>query len=162
MVAIPVSCQHLFKSAGWFPGRTVEVRFDRVEVLRSFPIAAGLLREYGGLRVGKCGPGRDCATSDIEFTTAPSLKDRDAVSALETAGDDLFPIGSAHHRHMELFVDSAGRLVAYGVPDGKIYTVGESIIDGIERLLLGYRYPGTNTAANRDRRTSGEGPDAAA
>jgi hypothetical protein len=131
----------MFLASGWHPGRRVTVRFDRVENLRPFPLAAELLAAFGGLCVGVTGPGRDCATSDIEFTSCSSANDRYAVDKRESSGDDLFPLGQAHRRHLELFLDSQGRLIAFCVPNGKLVVVGESFGDGIERLLLGYTWP---------------------
>jgi SUKH-3 immunity protein len=137
MNSLPESCLQLFEAAGWFPGRSVDVHFDRLESLRSYDLAEPLLREFGGLHVGKCGPGRDCATSDIEFSRHLSVADRYAVSALESPGSDLFPMGQAHLGHLELFLDERGRLFAYGVPDGSLQVVGESFFEGVERLLIG-------------------------
>jgi hypothetical protein len=141
----------MFLAAGWYPGRRVAVRFDRVQTLRTFPLAAELLQAFAGLRVGSCGPGRNHSTSDIEFTSRPSVEDRYAVAQLESPGDDLFPLGEAHVRHMELFLDVWGRLVVYGVPDGSLRVVGESFGEGVERLLLGHAWP----EQSRAERTAG-------
>jgi hypothetical protein len=141
MIELPESIRPLFLFAGWYPGRQTSIRFDRVEGLRSFPLAASLLLTFGGLKVGRCGPGRDCARSDIHFTANPSVDGRYAVAELESPGDDLFPLGTAHHEHSELFLDAQGRLFEYGVPDGSLWVAGESFGVGVERLLLGHMRP---------------------
>lgn len=138
MVIVPESVLPLFLAAGWHPARRVDICFDGVQSLRSYSMGAELLGTFGGLQVGTCGPGRDFAKSDIEFTLTPCIEDRSAVAELETPGDDLFPLGEAHRSHMELFLDARGRLMVYGVPDGKLSVWGNSFGEGIERLLLGH------------------------
>lgn len=132
------SCRTLFGSADWSPGRRIEVEYDRLDSLGSFALADAVLREFAGLRVGKVGPGRDCAVSDIEFDSRPSIDHRYAVAELEPAGADLFPIGEAMNGYTELFIDTAGRVFAYGVPCGSLSCVSDSFLDAVERLLLGY------------------------
>ncbi|MGI8979353.1 MAG: SUKH-3 domain-containing protein [Pirellulaceae bacterium] len=137
MVVVPDSVLPLFLAAGWYSNRRVVVCFDRLASLRSYSMAAELLETLGGLHIGTCGPGRHCATSDIEFTLSPSIDHRYAVGEMETPGDDLFPLGEAHKRHMELFLDARGRLMVYGVQDGSLSVRGDSFAEGIERMLLG-------------------------
>jgi hypothetical protein len=139
---VPKSCLWKFLRAGWYPGRRAWfTRFDGLESLASCKLGTALTREFGGLHVGRTGPGRDHAVSDIYFYRRPSAEHRYAVKTIEQAGDDLFPLGEAHEGHMELFLDARGRLVVYGVPDGSLAVVGESFGEGVERLLLGYTWP---------------------
>ncbi len=138
---LPESVRPLFAAAGWCPDRRITVQFDRVQGLRSYALTAPLLQTFGGLHVGKCGAGRDCAASDVQFTSRPSVDDRYAVADLERLGDDLFPLGMAHGQHLELFLDVCGRLLIYDVPGGNLSVVGESFQAGIERILLGHRWP---------------------
>lgn len=141
MVGVPESVRPLFFGAGWRPGRDMPIACDALESLRSYPLAARVLRAFGGLHVGACGPGRDCATSDIVFTTCPSRDDRFSIIDPESPGDDLFPLGEASRGHLELFLDARGRLLAYAVPNGRLWVIGESFGVGVERLLLGHRAP---------------------
>ncbi len=134
---VPESCRALFESAGWSPGRRVDVPYDRLRSLGSFSQADAILREFAGLRVGISGLGRECAASDIEFYAHPSADHRYAVAELEPIGSDLFPLGAAHNRHMELFIDVAGRVFAYNVPNRKLWCVGSTFAEAVERLLLG-------------------------
>jgi hypothetical protein len=138
MVDVPRSVRDHFLAAGWHPGRHVPIHFDRLETLRSYPLAAELLATFGGLHVGECGPGRDCAKSDIEFTLLPSQNDRYAVIDEESPGDDLFPLGEAHRRHYQIFLDARGRLVVYSPISGDLWVMGETFAAGVERLLLGH------------------------
>jgi hypothetical protein len=141
VVDLPESVRRLFLAAGWRPGRDVAIACDGLETLRSYPLAAEVLRSFSGLHVGTCGPGRDCATSDILFTTRPSRDGRWCVIDRESPGDDLFPLGQASRAHMEVFLDAQGRLFVYMVPDDRLLAIGESFVVGVERLLLGHRGP---------------------
>ena len=141
MVEVPESVRPMFAAAGWSPGRRIPVRFDRVEHLQSCHLATELLAAFGGLSVGETGPGRDCATCDIQFTDCPSVADRCSVVKREVPGDDLFPLGRAHREHLELFLDARGRLVVFCISNCKLVVVGESFGAGIERLLLGLAWP---------------------
>ena len=138
MIDVPESVLPLFEAAGWSPGRSIEVQFGELTSLRSYPLAKELITTFGGLKVGTCGRGRDCAKSDIEFTASPSIETRIAVAKLESPGDDLFPLGDSHRKHADLFLDASGRVHAWGVPDGSLCVVGSSFGDAVERLLLGY------------------------
>ena len=135
---IPESCRALFLAAGWCPGRRTDVSLDMLNGLESFSMGSALVREFGGLSVGDCGPGRDCARSDIKFFSSPSIQDRYNIIDVRQPAD-LFPIGCAHREHMELFIDSKGRIFGYGIPDGSLLCIGESFGDAVERLLLGFR-----------------------
>jgi hypothetical protein len=42
---------------------------------------------------------------------------------------------------MELFLDAWGRLLVYTVPDGRLSVAGASFGAGVERLLLGHKWP---------------------
>ena len=140
MIELPATIRPRFVVAGWYPDRHANIRFDHVENLRSFSMAAQILFAFGGLSVGSTGPGRDSACSDIYFHDAPSIDHRYAVAELESPGDDLFPLGDAHLGHLELFLDVHGRLIVYGVPDGALSVAGKSFTEGVERLLLGYAF----------------------
>jgi len=95
------------------------------------------VREFGGLKVGRCGPGEVRVTSDIAFLWRPSAAYREAVAEFERPGDELFPLAAAHEGHMEVFLDARGRLVVDSCPDGGLYVVGRTFAEGVERLLLG-------------------------
>lgn len=140
--ALPESVTPWFRAAGWFPGRRAWFTWCRgLKRLCSFSLGAALIHEFGGLRVGRVGPGEECATSDLQFHRCPSDADRYSVAELEAPGDDLFPLGLAHRGYMELFIDRRGRLWVYGVPDGSLAVAGETFGAGVERLLLARKWP---------------------
>jgi hypothetical protein len=56
----------------------------------------------------------------------------------ESPGDDLFPLGEAHRRHYQSFLDARGRLVVYSPISGDLWVMGETFAAGVERLLLGH------------------------
>lgn len=109
--------------------------------LASFPLGTALIREFGGLRVGRSGPGLERVASDVVFFRQPSAAHRYAVAEMESPGDDLFPLGEAHDGHMEIFIDTRGRLWVDSIPDGELLIAGNTFADGIERLLLGHMWP---------------------
>jgi hypothetical protein len=47
---------------------------------------------------------------------------------------------TAHHDHMIIFVSSKGHFYAFTDPDGKLYSIGHSFGEAMERLLLGLDY----------------------
>lgn len=139
--SVPASCEGLFRDAGWRPGRHFSCQ---VKGVYHIPAALGglqLLSEFGGLTVGKCGRGQQCATSDIQFAIGDTFVDFDLWREVEKlAGESLFPIGSASREDGELFVYARGLMYMHGNPDGSLYLVGDPFEDALERLLLG-RHP---------------------
>ena len=132
----------MFLAAGWFPGRRAWFTwFAGLKALASFPLGTSLIREFGGLRVGRSGPGLERVASDVVFYRQPSAAHPYAVAELESPGDDLFPLGEAQHGHMEIFIDARGRLWVDSIPDGELLVAGNTFEDGMERLLLGRLWP---------------------
>jgi hypothetical protein len=138
--SIPASCVGLFRDAGWMPGRNFTCRSEDVNYSPAAQAGIQLLAEFGGLSVGKCGPGQEYATSDIQFATSDASIDFNLLMGVEQlAGENLYPIGSVHRVLGELFINACGLVYMYGIPDGSLYLVGESFEDALERLLLGRR-----------------------
>lgn len=138
MFCVPTSCDRLFRDAGWLPGRWISTKVADDESNAAIDAGIQLVAEFGGLHVGKCGSGEECAASDIRFSTCETAVDSSTLVKLETlAGEKLFSFGSMHHDHGELFLDSRGRIYLYGNPDGILHLVGESFEDAVERVLLG-------------------------
>ncbi|RWD26788.1 MAG: hypothetical protein EOS34_32690 [Mesorhizobium sp.] len=67
MTTLPTAVLPIFAAAGWFSGRKVPVS---PAVPANHP-AAAILSEFGGLNVGKLGPGMECARSDVIFCWSP-------------------------------------------------------------------------------------------
>jgi hypothetical protein len=136
----PANVMHLFKRAGWTPGRSVEIDMDALADLPHNQHALDVLSACGGLRVGVSGAGRDCAASDIEFFTAPSKWEVQLVERWRDLTGPLTPIASAHNAHMEVFLDERGRCYVHTNPDGKLYFVADAFSEAAELLLLGHSW----------------------
>jgi len=54
-------------AAGWFEGRNVLRSLSLPNEFALFPTAVETLSEFAGLHFGICGPGIDCATSDVRI-----------------------------------------------------------------------------------------------
>ena len=131
----------MFIRAGWYPRRRAWLtRFDGLESLTSFRRGAALIREFGGLHVGRTRPGRDQAASDISFFRRPSVQHRYAVERIEHPDDDLFPLGCVQQRYLDLFLDSREQVWVYSIVCGRLWQVGNTFTDSIERLLLGWAF----------------------
>lgn len=123
-----------FRDAGWFHGRSVDV--DR-NVPRAHP-AFVILRAFAGLNVGKTGPGKECATSNIEFGLPPCRDEN--VDAWQLALNTEFVcLGEYHCGHGQLWLDNKSRLFASGLVAPMMLFVGKSFAEGVEALLNGHR-----------------------
>jgi hypothetical protein len=97
-----------------------------------------VLAKFGGLTVGRCGAGAECATSDIHFgAVGPADPDIRIWNAL--LGTTLIGVAEVHHGHGELYVDSSGRYYGLsGVHDAFCFE-GSTFSEAVEGLLLGRR-----------------------
>lgn len=96
-----------------------------------------ILSSFSGITVGKCGPGEECATSDIAFGFIERGYEADIWSSL--LGTILVGIGTVHHNHADLYVDSTGRFFeTSAVHDATCY-LGASFDDAMRALLRGIR-----------------------
>jgi hypothetical protein len=133
VIEIPASIRPLFLNAGWRPGR-------RVAISRDIPIehpAAAVLSEYGGLRVGQSGQGRECAASDVVFqalTSGPTIR-----GWSELLGSMLVGVAAVQDSDGELYVDSSGQWFERALVDDGFLFTGKSFGETMERLLLGLR-----------------------
>ena len=134
MLTIPPSVEPLFRAAGWFPARQVEV--DPQVMVN--PLAASVLAELGGLHVGQTGAGVECARSDIEF----GFEDLGWFGAFGAwrgmISESLMPIASLHHQHEYLLVDDR-LFYAINIIDHELVYLGGSFGEAVEKLLLGLR-----------------------
>ncbi len=145
MLTIPPSVELLFRAAGWFAARQIEVD-PRVMVN---PLAASLLAEFGGLHVGQTGAGVECARSDIEFGFQ-DLGWFDAFGAWRNLiSRSLTPVADLHHQHGYLLVDTEF-YYAINIIDFELVFHGASFGEAVKQLLLGLRprpifHPGQST-----------------
>ena len=123
-----------FVLAGWYPGRNRPVP---ASIPPGHP-AAGVLARFGGLTVGRCGAGRECATSDIRFgPVVPADPDIPRWEAL--LATTLIGVAEVHHSHGELYVDSSGRYYGLSGVHDAFYLEGLHFSEAVEGLLLGRR-----------------------
>ncbi|CCE05873.1 conserved hypothetical protein [Bradyrhizobium sp. STM 3843] len=129
---IPLTVQSMFVAAGWKPGRESDID---VRVPQSHP-AYRILKELGGLHVGRCEPGVECATSDLAFGFLEG--DREIVSVWnELLRSRLVGIAEVHHRHGWLLIDEAGQCFGASQIHDAFYYEGPSFGVALEGLLIG-------------------------
>jgi hypothetical protein len=100
--------------------------------------AFDVLAELGGLTVGKCGAGIECATSDLAFEWS-DFADDTVTWWGQRLRTHLIKVAEYHHVHGELYVDSAERCFSASLVDDNFSFIGDTFGEGVERLLLGKR-----------------------
>jgi hypothetical protein len=136
MPAIPASIEAIFVRAGWQP------RPAKAPDALSEPSALVqlIIAEFGSLHVGKTGAGQELAASDVHFFASPDAS-IDQVADNWTKGlGRLVAFATAHNEHMFLYAGPGAKIYAFTDPDGKLYKVGSSFGEAMERLLLGLSY----------------------
>jgi len=121
-------------TAGWRPGRQIDVDV-RVPPLHP---AHRILKELGGLHVGRCGPGIECTTSDLKFGFCEPDEEIGPVWS-ELLGSELVTIAEVHHQHGWLLVDAAARCFGASQIHDAFYYEGPDFGVALERLLIGRR-----------------------
>jgi len=136
MLEPPESVRSQFIEAGWNPGRLVAVS---PSVPAGHP-AALLLGQFGGLTVGRCRAGEQCATNDLAFQLlTPEPDDPKLAKWGELLGTRLVGVAEVHRAHGELYVDASGRYFGRSLIHDAFYFEGASFPEAMERLLLGRR-----------------------
>ena len=130
--------QELFLKAGWKYSH--ESVLSGIDAAPTELLAKKICAEFGGLHVGTTGPGRDLGASDVFFYPVPNAEDSYLAEPWEKIVGSLEAIASAHHDHMVFLVSAAGTYYVFTDPDGKLYLVGHSFAEAMERLLLGLSY----------------------
>jgi SUKH-3 immunity protein len=134
MIEVPATLQRLFVAAGWRPGRTVRLS----PTIPADHPAASILTNFGGLRVGTTGPGKECATSDVAFQELP-MEDATRKVWAALLRTELIGIAEVHNEHGALYIDRAGRCYQGSLIHDAFSFEGASFNEAIERLLLGRR-----------------------
>lgn len=130
------SVERILRSAGWSENRDV-APLDGVMQAPLFPKAEEVLRQFRGLHFGECGPGIDCATSDVEIDPSLALYLLPEIEALAlTLGTRLFPLGEVCRGHGYLIMDEQG--ATYLLSD-VLEPYASSFAQALEMLLLGKR-----------------------
>lgn len=131
------------KKAGWSDGYDASTLVDEWE--RSLPgftmidSARRALKSFGGLSVVAEGPGRDIGRTSFRIDPTSGYYDPEtyAERAREAGVTQLFPIGETSDSGA-LAIDEEGRVWEFF--DG-IVSLGSSISEAIEALVLGLRKP---------------------
>jgi hypothetical protein len=137
-VQVPSSIEPMFAAAGWRPSAR---SYSRVDPLASaHQRAAEVIAEFGGLRVAAVRAGRDLPASDIHFYQCARPEVAAVAQAWSSRLGELAGVASAHHDHITVFVGSDGVFYAFTDPDEKLYSIGSTFGEAMERLLLGVEY----------------------
>ncbi len=130
----------LFLDAGWHPGREFRVKTKiSYSFNTAYTNAVKVLSEYGGLKVGEAGPGRELSASDIRFNTETFDFGSEFHNYWVNLNTQLFAVASAHRDHMLLLVDNSNNFYIFTEPDEQLYFIG-GFKETVERVLLGINY----------------------
>jgi hypothetical protein len=130
----PKPVYDLLIAGGWYPGRNVSAPlFPKGDML--FARAKSILEEFGGLSVGKGGPGYNLAATTVDFCSAEEPPD---VNETED-GRRFVTFGYSTNHHITLMIDVSGAVFSvfddFDNPDFIASTVPIALI----QLLLGIR-----------------------
>ncbi len=125
-----------FVMAGWNPTRKVEVPSF---IPHDHP-AVQVLSQFGGLTVGKCGAGIECATSDIVFRAKPMDEGDDEIAVWQSLLDTtLVSIAHVQHGHGDLFIGTDQRCFQRSYIQEAFCFEGHDFVTAAQNLLLGIR-----------------------
>ncbi len=124
----------VFKQAGWFPGRNMQL----TDAAPSGHPAFAILSAFAGLSVEDSGRGETAAASDVHFTEM--MDDLEEALELERLLDDrLLAIAEIHRAHAQLYIAQSGRCFGVSIIHRAIWLVGETFEEAIIALLSGKR-----------------------
>ncbi|MFF5934254.1 SUKH-3 domain-containing protein [Streptomyces sp. NPDC012508] len=134
--------QSALRSAGWFPGREVDVTSWRTS-LQGFHMHAAaerFLREFGGLHVRVSGPGENHRRTPFEIDPELAIGEEDRWMHLsEMFGRSFFPIGGEDFGEFLLGIDERGEihfLMNWAISLGRGDYALENLIRGLSRERL--------------------------
>jgi hypothetical protein len=134
-------CDKLVK-AGWFPGRDVDFIIKGITREYSlFEKAELVLREFGGLKIGVNGRGRECATSKIEFDPELGTGLAEATGLTNDDGKKIYLLGEVDDGHAYLIIDEDGAVYFYF---GEYVCIDTNMDGALVRMMLGLK-PISNT-----------------
>ena len=137
MNRLSASIEPIFVRAGWRSGRRVAVSH---KISKDHP-ASALISEFGGLKVGNCGPGVECAAGDVWFSsTQPAYDPPDEIQELtKLLQTELIYFAAAHNAHEQLYIDRQGRIFAIAEVTSGASLAGWDFKEAMGKLLLGRR-----------------------
>ncbi|MGV3607690.1 MAG: SUKH-3 domain-containing protein [Planctomycetaceae bacterium] len=123
------------KSAGWYPGRSVDISALENIGVEIFPAARTVLQEFYGLHIGTCGPGKECATSDIRLDPLLAAHVIEDFPKYEKGlRVKLFPLGDVHRSHGFVVIDEMGRTY---LMDDELVPFARSFEDALKKFVKG-------------------------
>ncbi len=130
----------LFETAGLFDERSVSVKKNMTDLFNpAYKNSVKLLKEYGGLKVGEVGPGRDLSASDVCFDTKTYDFGKEYHNYWNGINKSMFTVASAHRDHMLILVDEQDIFYIFTDPDEQLYR-GGSFEETMKKVLLGLNY----------------------
>ncbi|MFF8533250.1 SUKH-3 domain-containing protein [Streptomyces sp. NPDC015532] len=152
----PEPVDAVLRSAGWQPGRwdikQAEYWADELRGHTSpaghrhsvFPAAVEAWAEFGGLRVGATGPGRQLAPALLDLDPLHGLHMARTLGDLGRALDtEVCPLGEEPDSHALLAIDAEGRV--YSLDHTGDWYVGPHIDAALTTLLTGTAPPRLTT-----------------
>ena len=136
MRELPTSVRPFIRLAKNFAFQDVVSRQENLAVRN----AEQIVTRFGGQKVGTTGEGRDLAASDVRFYSALFTEDDEEALPWRGKVGPLAAFAASHNEHMICLVGTAGAFYVFTVPDGKLYEVGATFGEAMERLLLGLSY----------------------
>ena len=101
----------LLQEAGWVPGRDVSGKLQLPDDFVPFPAALNVLNEFGNLRIGKHGPGVECARIPLILNPMLATGEFDRFIEYEnTLRIRLYPLGETGDGHSFIAIDEQGRI----------------------------------------------------
>ena len=133
-IVVPPSVAEQFTAAK----RTTAVVSPDEVVVPAWHPAQVVLARFGGLRVGACGTGEECASSDIDFGFEVDDQALNEVTEWQRLlSTVLVNIGEFHHRHGAFFMDAAGACYGMSLVHDAFWFIAPTFGEAVERLLLG-------------------------
>jgi hypothetical protein len=127
----------MFLAAGWQPSPPAARANPPASAHQR---AKAIIAEFGSLRVGAVGPGQDLPAGDIHFYSHARPESSAVGRAWSSRVGELAGFASAHHDHIIVLVGSTGEVYAFTDPDERLYFIGQTFGEAMERLLLGVGY----------------------
>jgi hypothetical protein len=135
MLKLPTLLEPLFRAAGW--QGPVKTRPGK-QASSAHAIANRILDEFGGLKIGACGPGTEMAAGDVHFYERIRLGQSVVLQAWERTTGQAVAFASAHHDHMILFVGADGSFYVFTDPDEQLHAGPRDFGELMRCLLWGY------------------------
>jgi hypothetical protein len=106
--------------------------------MSAYAIASAIVDEFGGLRVGECGPGTEEGTSDVHFYKHLRPEVSDVFKPWVRQIGEVLAFATAHRDHMFLAVGADSRFYVLTEPDSQLYMGPSDFGDLMRCLLCGY------------------------